>query len=162
MSLNYPELDRFRDKAVAEMLGIAGKVVDISGSLRGSRSKGDSFSIKLAGRYVHLVKNNNQYIGTDYTDKSHPDRVQDIHSLSYANNFIDVIFYLFGMGHIKRSVKAVAEIFRVLKARKDFFYLPFPYWYHSHSTECRDFDNHSRRLKNISKNQTASFDVLIQ
>lgn len=142
-----PFWDSYIENRVKSMFEKGGLMVDIGGGLRIDGARGDKVNaqnVKLFGKYLSDAKV--QYKVTDYTDKYHPDFVEDIHRLSFGDGSIDALFCLAVLEHVYDPKKAAEELVRVLKkGGEGFLYVPWMYRYHANITE--DYKDYFRYSK---------------
>lgn len=144
--LNYPAWERFMDEKMKMIFEKGGTIVDIGGGLRIDASRGDGEDAGRVRRFKRLsMQSHVQYKTTDYTDAYHPDFVEDIHALSFADNSIDSIICIATLEHVYHPIKAAEEIVRVLKpGGMGFIYAPFVYRYHAHKSDYRDYYRYTK------------------
>ncbi|MDD4319825.1 MAG: class I SAM-dependent methyltransferase [Candidatus Peribacteraceae bacterium] len=119
-----------------------GHIVDIGGGLRIAEGKCNKVEPGKQREYAPYLQDPNvRYCVTDYTDKYHPDRVEDIHRLSFADASVDGLFCIAVLEHVEEPARAAAELMRVLRAGgTGLIYVPFLYRYHAHGGgDYRDF-----------------------
>ncbi len=142
-----PFWDGYIESRVKSMFEKGGLLVDVGGGLRIDGARGDKVNpvnVKLFGKYLSDARV--QYKVTDYTDKYHPDFVEDIHKLSFADGSIDALFCLAVLEHVFDPKKAAEELVRVLKkGGEGFLYVPWMYRYHANITE--DYKDYFRYSK---------------
>jgi SAM-dependent methyltransferase len=122
-------------------------MMDIGGGLRIDAARGNCVNTLMQSQFSQYLKNPNvHYKVTDYTDQYHPDFVEDIHKLSFADASVDGLFCMAVLEHVYDPKKAAEEIMRVLKKDAEaFLYVPFIYRYHANSTE--DYKDYFRYSK---------------
>jgi SAM-dependent methyltransferase len=145
--LRRPMWDDFFESAVRRIFERGGLVVDIGGGLRIDEARGDKADPKRVAMFgKYLTDARVQYKVTDYTAQYHPDFVEDIHQLSFANDSIDSLFCLAVLEHVYDPKKACEELTRVLKkGGLGLIYVPFMYRYHANVTE--DYKDYYRYSK---------------
>lgn len=136
-ALNGPFWHRFFNEAALEIFTAGGLIVDIGGGLRLDPNRGDRVNPdhqKTFGRFLSDPRV--QYRVTDYTGQYHPDFVEDIHKLSFADSSIDGLFCLAVLEHVYDPKRAAEEVTRVLKpGATGLLYVPFLYRYHAETTK---------------------------
>ncbi len=146
-TLKGPFWHRFFHETVLRMFSVGGLIVDIGGGLRLDPTRGDRLNAdhqRTFGRF--LSDPNVQYRVTDYTNQYHPDFVEDIHRLSFADASVDGLFCLAVLEHVYDPKRACEEITRVLKpGGRGLVYVPFLYRYHAQTTQdYRDYFRYSK------------------
>lgn len=133
-------------KWITKILTTGGRVLDIGGGLRIKNGKGDQVDLKRQKEYLHLLQNPSlTYQVSDYTDQYHPDFVEDIHALSFADNTFDGLICLAVLEHVYDPKRAAEEIVRVIKpGGTALIYVPFIYRYHAHKNDYRDYFRYSK------------------
>ncbi len=137
----------FFDEKLHTIFRRGGWIVDIGGGLRIDPKRGDRVEEHASKQFKkYLTDPNVTYRVTDYTDQYHPDFVEDIHALSFADNSIDAVLCIAVLEHVYDPKKACEEIVRVLKKGGEaFLYVPFVYRYHANSTkDYRDYFRYSK------------------
>ena len=146
-ALKGPFWHRFLTETALQIFTAGGLVIDIGGGLRLDAKRGDRMNpdhLKQFGRF--LSDPAVQYRVTDYTDRYHPDFVEDIHRLSFADASVDGLFCLAVLEHVYDPKRACEEITRVLKpGGRGLLYVPFLYRYHAQTTQdYRDYFRYSK------------------
>lgn len=135
--MHGPFWQRFFDEAATEIFTTGGLIVDIGGGLRLDPKRGDRVNPahqKQFGRFLNDPKV--QYRVTDYTGQYHPDFVEDIHKLSFADSSIDGLFCMAVLEHVYDPKRAAEEVTRVLRpGAMALLYVPFLYRYHATTTK---------------------------
>lgn len=127
----------FKEKAIA-IFESSKVVIDIGGGLRvdGSRNNRIDKSRQWLWKYIEKV----EYKILDPVSDYNPDIVGDIHNLPFADSSQEAIFCLAVLEHVENPIKAVSEMYRVLKpGGKIFIYVPFLYYYHAHEGYYGDY-----------------------
>ncbi|MDD5102845.1 MAG: methyltransferase domain-containing protein [Candidatus Peribacteraceae bacterium] len=136
-AMNGPFWHRFFNETAQEIFTAGGLIVDIGGGLRLDPARGDRVNPdhqKRFGRFLFDPKV--QYRVTGYTGQYHPDCVEDIHKLSFADASIDAIICLAVLEHVYDPKRAAEEVTRVLKpGGTGLLYVPFLYRYHAQTTK---------------------------
>jgi len=137
----------FHEKTAQEIFERGGRIIDIGGGMRIDATRGDRVNprnVQLFSRY--LTDPSIEYCVTDYTDQYHPDFVEDIHHLSFADDSVDGLFCMAVLEHVYDPKKATEEITRVLKkGGMALLYVPFIYRYHADTTQdYRDYFRYSK------------------
>lgn len=141
-----PFWERFFEVVTEEIFTRGGFIVDIGGGLRLDAARGDRADPRRQAVFSrYLVDPHVRFHVTDYTDKYHPDSVEDIHRLSFANASVDGLFCLAVLEHVYDPKRAAEELVRVLKPGSTaLIYVPFIYRYHANLTEdYRDYFRYS-------------------
>ncbi len=146
-ALKGPFWSTFEDEVIRDIFERGGLIVDIGGGLRLDPNRGDRVNAhrqKTFGRFLSDAKV--QYRVTDYTDQYHPDFVEDIHKLSFADSSIDGLFCMAVLEHVYDPKRAAEEICRVLKpGAVGLLYVPYLYRYHATVTkDYRDYYRYSK------------------
>jgi len=146
-ALKGPFWSTFEEIVIREIFQRGGLIIDIGGGLRLDPDHGDRVNAhrqKLFGRF--LSDPNVRYRVTDYTDQYHPDFVEDIHQLSFADSSVDGLFCMAVLEHVYDPKRAAEEICRVLKSGAvSLLYVPFVYRYHATVTaDYRDYYRYSK------------------
>ncbi len=85
----------------------------------------------LANRYAELIAKQ-QYIGLEIDSESKPGVVGDAHHLPFADATMDGVLMVSVLEHLYDPIRAVDEVYRVLKPGGIFFsYAPFYHPYHA-------------------------------
>lgn len=113
-------------------------IIDIGGTLgldatRCSRVKKENEWLQ---EYIPKVN----YKVLDKVPDYHPDFVGDIHNLPFKDNSVEAIFCSSVIEHVENPIRAVEEIYRVLKpGGYAYFYAPFIFYYHAEPGYYKDF-----------------------
>lgn len=84
----------------------------------------------LADRYAQLMSEQ-QYIGLEITGESSPAVIGDAHQLPFATASMDGVLMVSVLEHLRDPIRAVDQVWRVLKPGGIFFsYAPFYHPYH--------------------------------
>lgn len=130
--MKFTTADIQREFIGAKMRQIAKSdiVLDIGG--------GERFQ-KWLEEYKHLFKNC-QYQTMDYDPHSGADVIGDIHNIPLRDQSVDAVICSSVLEHIKDPIKAVEEIFRILKVGGSVFvYVPSIYPYHARKGHYPDY-----------------------
>ena len=146
-SVSPPFWTIFSHEITEKIFKKGGRILDIGGGLRIVEKGGFKIdAIRQQRLSQHLSSPHVEFIVSDYTDQYGPDRVEDIHQLSFAENSLDGIFCMAVLEHVYDPKKAAEEITRVLKKGGEaFLYVPFMYRYHANTTE--DYKDYFRYSK---------------
>lgn len=139
--------DAFAERTAEEIFRRGGLIIDIGGGMRIDPERGDRINDRHAGLFGrYLADPAVRYRVTDYTAKYHPDFVEDLHALSFADGAIDGLFCIAVLEHVYDPKKAAEEITRVLKQDGvALLYVPFLYRYHANVTsDYRDYYRYSK------------------
>lgn len=146
-NMRHPFWQEFYDSMIERIFQHGGTIVDIGGGLRIDPKRGNKCNrdTKILVE-PYLKTSGTELIITDYTDQYQPDRVEDIHALTFADNSIDGIFCIAVLEHVYDPKKAAEELVRVLKPQGEaLLYVPFLYRYHANNTEdYRDYFRYSK------------------
>jgi SAM-dependent methyltransferase len=127
----------FKEKSIA-IFNTSVNVLDIGECLRARQGTGSKFDPKHAWLQEYIKKVN--YKVMDPVPDYKPDIVGDIHSIPLAGETIDGIFCLAVLEHVKDPVRAMEELYRILKpGGKILIYVPFLYYYHAHPGYFQDY-----------------------
>jgi SAM-dependent methyltransferase len=146
-AMRKPVWDVFFEETAHAVFARGGLIVDIGGGLRVDATRGDRLDRhRLAMVKEHLDDPRVRFIVTDYTDKYHPDRIEDVHALSFKDDEIDGLFCLAVLEHVYDPKKACEELLRVMKkGATALIYVPFIYRYHGNVTvDYRDYFRYSK------------------
>ncbi len=76
----------------------------------------------------------------DVVPDYNPDIVGDVHKMPFADNELEAILCLAVLEHVENPIKAVEELYRVLKpGGRLLIYVPFLYYYHAHKGYYKDY-----------------------
>lgn len=127
----------FREKCKA-ILTSSKEVIDIGGSLRLDAEKSNRTEKDNEWMRPYLKKINYKIL--DPVSDYNPDIVGDIHDLPFRNNSKEAILCLAVLEHVENPIKAMEEMYRVLKpGGKILIYVPFLYYYHAHEGYYGDY-----------------------
>src|SRR6478672_3807872 len=88
-------------------------IIDIGGGLRIVKEKNNRYD--KAHEWIRSYLPGVEYKILDPVDTYHPDIVGDIHNLPFADESIDAVICLAVLEHVEDPIKAMKEIYRVLK-----------------------------------------------
>ncbi len=136
MQVRHPHWEAFLHDSIQAVFARGGTVVDLGGGLRLDATRGDKEDKALVAKFGHHLKDPKlRYLVTDYTDQYHPDRVEDIHALTFETGSLDGLFCMAVLEHVYDPKRAAEEITRVLKpGGTGLIYIPFMYRYHAVQT----------------------------
>ena len=130
--------DKFFKEKITKIFQEKKDIIDIGGGLRadGNRSnREDSRNDWLAD---YLKKSN--YKVLDKVGDYHPDIIGDIHNLPLPDASVDAIICIAVLEHVEEPLKAMKEVYRVLRPGGFcFIYVPFLYYYHPMKGYYQDF-----------------------
>ncbi len=113
-------------------------IVDIGGGLRILKEKNNRYAPE--NDWIREFLPNVEYKIMDPVDTYHPDIVGDIHNLPFADNSVDAIVCIAVLEHVENPIKAIQEMYRVLKpGGYCYLYVPFLYYYHAEPGYYGDF-----------------------
>lgn len=130
--------DEFFNEKMEKIFTEKSQVIDIGGGLRTDETKNNrkDESNNWLKEYIKKV----DYKILDKVPDYHPDIVGDIHSLPFADESIDAIVCIAVLEHVEEPLKAVKEMYRVLKkGGYCFIYVPFLFYYHPLKGYYKDF-----------------------
>lgn len=119
----------FREKA-KKIFEEKSEVIDIGGTLGldGARSN----RVKTQNLWLKAYLDRVDYKILDVVEDYAPDIVGDIHDLPFPDNSVEAIICSSIIEHVENPVKAVEEVYRVLKpGGYAYFYAPFIFYYHA-------------------------------
>lgn len=121
---------KFWDKKVGEIAKSCHIILDVGGGKRFQKGM---------KRYEPLFKNSD-YKTLDNVPDYSPDILGDIKNIPMGDNSVDAVICLSVLEHIDEPLKAVSEIYRILKpGGKCLVALPFLYSYHANKGYYKDF-----------------------
>jgi ubiquinone/menaquinone biosynthesis C-methylase UbiE len=127
----------FKEKTI-DIFTTSTMVLDIGEGLRARSGTGNTFDKNRAWLqdYIKKVK----YVVMDVFPEFKPDIVGDIHNIPLQNESVDAILCLAVLEHVHDPIRAMAEMYRVLKPNgKMLIYVPFLYYYHDHKGVYGDY-----------------------
>lgn len=144
--LRYPLWEQFHDECIRRIFDRGGLIVDVSGGLRLDRRKGNVWNESNCTKFgSYLDRPEVEFVITDNTDTYHPDRVEDVHRLTFSDNSVDGLFCIAVLEHVEDPKQAARELVRVLKpGGMGFLYVPFLYRYHAHKHDYADYFRFSK------------------
>lgn len=122
--------DAFFERSVRRIFDDKDLIVDIGGGLRISPDKNNrgNQNVRLA---AYAAQKKRQYKVLDKVSDYNPDIVGDVHALPLADASVDAIVCIALLEHVEEPLKAMKEIYRVLKpGGYCYIYVPFLYYYH--------------------------------
>lgn len=123
--------DVFAEERIRTIFAEKRRIVDIGGGLRVDRERNNRFNEERAKWVLPLLKKT-EYVILDKVPDYHPDIVGDIHNLPLADNSEEAIICIAVLEHVENPIRAMEEIYRVLKpGGYAFIYVPFLYYYHA-------------------------------
>lgn len=127
----------FREKCI-DIFTTSTEVIDIGGSLR--LDTGKSNRVEKKNQWLEPYVKRVAYKILDPVPDYHPDIIGDIHDLPFADNSKEAILCLAVLEHVENPIKAMEELYRVLKpGGKLLVYVPFLYYYHAHEGYYNDY-----------------------
>jgi SAM-dependent methyltransferase len=122
--------DTFFNEKCVEIFTSSKEVIDIGGTLRLDIGKGNRVEKKNEWLMPYVEKVDYKIL--DPVPDYNPDIVGDIHNLPFADNSKEAILCLAVLEHVENPIKAMDELYRVLKpGGKLLLYVPFLYYYHA-------------------------------
>lgn len=122
--------DFFFEEKIKRILNDKDTIIDIGGGLRVLREKGNVCSPQR--QWIKPLLERKNYKILDPVPDYNPDIVGDIHNLPFTNNSQEAIICIAVLEHVQNPIKAVEEMYRVLKpGGYCFVYVPFLYCYHA-------------------------------
>jgi len=122
--------DKFFVDKVQKIFKDKNSVLDIGGGLRIVEEKNNRYN--PANEWIKPYLKDIDYKIMDPVDTYHPDIIGDIHKMPFADNTQSAIICLAVLEHVENPIKAVEEIYRVLKpGGYCLIYVPFLYYYHA-------------------------------
>ena len=129
--------DFFREK-VKKIFEEKSEVIDIGGTLGLDLSR--SNRVKGPTQWLLSYLPDVEYKVLDKVSDFNPDIVGDIHNLPLPDNSVEAIICSSVLEHVENPVRAVEEIYRVLKpGGYAYFYAPFIFYYHPEPAYYKDF-----------------------
>jgi SAM-dependent methyltransferase len=129
--------DFFKKKCI-DIFTTSKEVIDIGGTLRLNLGKSNVVSSDNDWLLPYVEKVS--YKVLDPVPDYNPDIVGDIHDLPFADGSKEAIICLAVLEHVHNPIKAMEEMYRVLKpGGKLLIYVPFLYYYHAHEGYYGDY-----------------------
>lgn len=140
----------FKEKCI-DIFTTTKEVIDIGGSLR--LNTGKSNRVEKNNQWLLPYVEKVDYKIMDPVADYNPDIVGDIHNLPFVDNSKEAILCLAVLEHVENPIKAMDELYRVLKpGGKLLIYVPFLYYYHAHEGYYGDYWRFTiDTLKNFAK-----------
>lgn len=133
-----PIWEEFFEDKVKKIFTEKKSIIDIGGGLRILKEKNNRFEKRREWIIPYLKTVD--YKVLDPVPDYHPDIVGDIHHLPFADNSQEAILCLAVLEHVENPIKAMQEIYRVLKpGGYCLIYIPFLYYYHAEKGYYGDF-----------------------
>jgi SAM-dependent methyltransferase len=122
--------DKFFEEKIKIIFGEKKSVIDIGGGLRIDKDKGSRFDPQRS--WIIPLAQKIEYKILDPVPDYHPDIIGNIHDLPLADNSQEAIICMAVLEHVENPMKAMEEIYRVLKPGGFcFLYMPFLFYYHA-------------------------------
>jgi len=130
--------DSFFDEKCIDIFTTSQMVLDIGEGLRARKDRGSRFESKRAWLQEYIAKVD--YKVMDPVPDYKPDIVGDIHDIPLPDESVPAIICLAVLEHVENPIRAMEEMYRVLKpGGKLFIYVPFLYYYHAHAGYYKDY-----------------------
>lgn len=144
--------DEWSDEKLRKLFTEKPRVLDIGGGLRIDRDRNNRYNDRRAKWLTPLVEKI-QYVILDKVPDYHPDIVGDVHELPLPDNSEDAIACIAVLEHVENPIKAMEEIYRVLKpGGYALIYVPFLFYYHAAPGYYGDFWRFTKdSLEELSK-----------
>lgn len=124
--------DLFSDEKIRRIFTEKRRIIDIGGGLRIDRKRNNRFNEGAAAWMLPLAAKT-EYLILDKVADYHPDIVGDIHALPFPDASEEAIICIAVLEHVENPMRAMDEIYRVLKPGGfAFIYVPFLYYYHAY------------------------------
>ena len=121
--------DNFFEEKIKRVFDDKQVIIDIGGGLRVDEKNNRGVQNEWLARYIKEKKK--EYKVLDKVADYHPDIVGDVHHLPLENESVDAIICIALLEHVEEPLKAMKEIYRVLKpGGYCYLYVPFLYYYH--------------------------------
>lgn len=130
--------DSFFHEKMIDIFEKGGMVLDIGEGLRVRKERGNRYDPTRAwlAPYVEKVT----YTVMDPVPDFKPDIVGDIHKIPLPSDSVESIICLAVLEHVENPLKAMEEMYRVLKPGGQLFlYVPFLYYYHAERGYYKDY-----------------------
>lgn len=130
--------DKFFKEKIIKIFKEKKDILDIGGGLRVDAGKANRYDEKNTWLIDYIKKTNYKIL--DKAADYNPDIVGDIHDLPMPNASLDAVICIAVLEHVEEPLKAMKEIYRVLKPGGFcFIYVPFLYYYHPLAGYYQDF-----------------------
>ena len=130
--------DKFFKEKIVKILQEKKDIIDIGGGLRVDASKANRYDKKNIWLADYIEKVNYKIL--DKVADYKPDIIGDIHNLPLPDSSVDAVICLAVLECVEEPLKAVKEIYRVLRpGGYCLIYVPFLYYYHPCENYYRDF-----------------------
>ena len=130
--------DEFFRKKCIDIFTTSKEVIDIGGTLRLNTGKSNRVEKTNEWMLPYIAKIDYKIL--DPVPDYNPDIVGDIHDLPFEDNSKEAILCLAVLEHVHNPIKAMEELYRVLKpGGKLLIYVPFLYYYHAHEGYYGDY-----------------------
>ncbi len=130
--------DIFFEEKIKKIFTEKKSVLDIGGGLRILKEKNNRYD--KSREWIRPYLKNVEYKIMDPVPDYHPDIVGDIHALPFTDNSQDAIICIAVLEHVENPIKAMQEMYRVLKpGGYCFVYVPFLFYYHAEKGYYKDY-----------------------
>ncbi len=130
--------DIFFEEKIRKIFTDKKSVLDIGGGLRVLREKNNRYD--RSREWIRPYLENVDYKIMDPVPDYHPDVVGDIHALPFGDNSQEAIICIAVLEHVENPIKAMQEIYRVLKpGGYCFISVPFLFYYHAEKGYYKDY-----------------------
>lgn len=127
----------FKDKMI-KIFQEKRDIIDIGGGLRVDMAKANRYDKRNVWLADYIKKSNYKIL--DKVADYKPDIIGDIHNLPLPDAGVDAVICIAVLEHVEEPLKAMKEIYRVLKPGGFcFIYVPFLYYYHPMKGYYQDF-----------------------
>jgi len=143
--------DSFYKEKIKKILTEKKSVLDIGGGLRVLKEKNNRYDPQ--NEWMRPMLQKIDYKILDPVDTYHPGIVGDIHDLPLQENSVDAIICLAVLEHVENPIKAMSEMYRVLKpGGYCLIYVPFLFYYHAEKGYYGDYWRFTEdSLRSLSK-----------